>query len=245
MHACPNSPKLLHGIDMSAPDAPQQLLDFHRLTFADAVMKDDGSEENDTDGEENDGDEDTDAEGDGDENDGDENTDDLGDKGKRALDSMKSKWRTAKAEARDAKAENARLKAEKENAGKPSAEQELAAARLEGQTAATQAANKRILRSEVKAAAAGKLANPALAVKLINLDSLEVDENGEVDEDAIAEAISELLEQDPYLAAQGGTTKFDSARGKTQRKPKLTAADLEKLTPEEQVKAYDEGRVKA
>lgn len=158
---------------------------------------------------------------------------------------MKAKVKAANAKAREAEAKAARLEAEKQNAGKPAEEQALAAARLEGHTAATDAANKRILRSEVKAAAAGKLANPALAVKLIDLDSLEVDADGEVDEDAIAEAISALLEENPYLAAQGGTTQFDTARGKPKPKTKLTAADLEKMTPAQIAKAYDEGRVKA
>jgi hypothetical protein len=33
--------KLLHGIDITAPGGVQKLLDFHRLTFGDAVMEDD------------------------------------------------------------------------------------------------------------------------------------------------------------------------------------------------------------
>jgi hypothetical protein len=249
MHASTEGPQLLHGIDMSAPDAPKQLLDFHRLTFGDAVMRvnadADDQQEDDTENSDADDqqDDDTDA-SDADDTD-DTDAQELGDKGKRALDSMKAKVKAATTARKAAEAEAARLKAEKDNAGKPAEEQALNAARLEGATAATAAANKRIIRSEVKAAAAGKLKNPALAVKLIDLDSLEVDEDGEVDEEAIAEAISALLEENPYLAAQGGDTKFDSARGKPKQKPKLTKADLDKMTPEQVAKAYDEGRVQA
>jgi hypothetical protein len=247
MHASTEAPQLLHGIDMSAPDAPEQLLDFHRLTFGDALMRvnPDADEEQDDDADNSDADDQQDDDADNDSDDEDTDAKDLGDKGKRALDSMKAKVKAANAAKKAAEAEAARLKAEKANAGKPAEEQALDAARAEGATAATAAANKRIIRSEVKAAAAGKLKNPALAVKLIDLDSLEVDEDGEVDEEAIAEAISALLEENPYLAAQGGDTKFDSARGKPKQKPKLTKADLDKMTPEQVAKAYDEGRVQA
>ncbi|MCT9624293.1 hypothetical protein HWD94_04035 [Pseudarthrobacter equi] len=237
--------KLLHGIDMAAPGAVAQLLAFHYATFGDAVMKDGEGEDNeDDDAEDQDADND-DAQDNDDNDDSGDGAEDLGDKGKRALDAMKAKLKASKAEARTAKAEADQLKAEKANAGKPADEQAIENAKREATEAALSTANKRILRSEVKAAAAGKLANPALAIKLIDLDELEVDEDGNVDEDAIAEAISNLLEENPYLAAQGGTTKFDSARGKPKPKTKLTAADLEKMTPAQIAKAYDEGRVKA
>jgi len=238
--------KTLHGIDMSAPGAVAQLLAFHYATFGDAVMKDD-SEEDDEDDEDAE-DQDSGNDGDQDVDDSDESDDDakdLGDKGKRALDAMKAKLKAAKTDARTARQEADQLKAEKANSGKSASEQAIETAKQEATAAALSTANKRILRSEVKAAAVGKLANPAIAVRLIDLDELEVDEDGEVDEDAIADAISKLLEDNPYLAAQGGATKFDSARGKSKQKPKLTKADLDKMTPEAIAKAYDEGRVKA
>lgn len=241
--------KTLHGIDMSAPDAPEQLIAFHRLTFGDAVMEHDDGAQDDDQGDENLDDADGADDGGSEEDDADADEDgaeELGDKGKKALDAMKAKLKAAKAAEKATKAENARLQAEKENAGKSADEQAISKARQEATEQATAAANKRIIRSEVKAAAAGKLANPALAVKLIDLDSIEVDEDGNVDEDAISEAISELLEENPYLAAQGGaSTKFDSARGKSRPKPKLTKADLEKMSPAAVAKAYDEGRVQA
>ena len=236
--------KLLHGIDMSAPGAVAQLLAFHYATFGDAVMKDgDGEDNEDDDAEDQDAEKDGGQDGEDDADESEDGAEDLGDKGKRALDAMKARVKAAKAAERSAKAEAAQLKAEKANAGKPADELAIENAKREATEAALSTANKRILRSEVKAAAAGKLANPALAVKLIDLDDLEVDEDGNVDEDAIAEAISALLEENPYLAAQGGATKFDSARGKPKQKAKLTKSDLEKMSPEAIAKAYDEGRV--
>jgi hypothetical protein len=73
--------------------------------------------------------------------------------------------------------------------------------RREADAAATARANARIVRSEVKAAAAGKLADPADAVRLLDLTQFEVDQDGEIDEDAVAEAIDDLVKKKPYLAA--------------------------------------------
>lgn len=239
--------RLLHGIDMSEPDAIEKLLAHHRSTFGDAIMRAPG-EDPDPDGEDPDGEnlDGEDPDPDGEDPDGEDNDEaaDLGDKGKKALDAMKAKMRAAQKEAKTAKAEAAQLKAEKESAGKPADEQALDRARSEATTTALAAANKRIIRSEVKAAAAGKLANPALAVRLLDLDDFEVDDDGNVDEDEIAEAIEDLLKENPYLAAQGGGVQFDSARGKPRPKRSLTKADLAKMTPEEISKAYDDGRIK-
>ncbi len=76
-------------------------------------------------------------------------------------------------------------------------------------------ANRRILRSEVKAAAAGKLADPNDALHMLDLDQFEVDDDGNVDEDEIATAIADLLEKKPYLAAQSGpkAPKPDRSQG--------------------------------
>ncbi len=236
--------RLLHGIDMTDPDAVEQLLAHHRGFFGDAVMKADeeDSEDEETDGENDDSTDENDSDDTDEENDGDNA--DLGDKGKKALDAMKAKMRTAQKDAKAAKAETAQLKAAQASAGKPADEQALDKARAEATTTALAAANKRIIRSEVKAAASGKLANPALAVRLLDLDDFEVDDDGNVDEDEIAEAIEDLLKENPYLAAQGGSVQFDSARGKPRPKGKLSKADLAKMSPEEIAKAYDAGRIK-
>lgn len=180
-----------------------------------------------------------------DDQDDDSGADSLGDPGKQALDRMKTQRNDAKKLAKEREAEIAELKRQLEAKDKSPEENELEKARAEARAEAITAANARVIRSEVKSAAAGKLRNPALAIKLLNLSDFDVDENGDVDTDQIQEAISDLLEENPELAAQGGNASFDSGRGKQPRKKKLTKQDLAGMSPQEIAKAYDEGRVEA
>lgn len=59
---------------------------------------------------------------------------------------------------------------------------------------------RRIIAAEVKAAAGGKLHDPSDAVLNIDLSEFSVDDDGNVDEKAIAKALDELLARKPYLA---------------------------------------------
>lgn len=238
-------PKTIHGIDLTAPGGIEALLAFHYRNFGDAVMLAGGEDEEDQEDSE---DEDQDDSENDDSGDSDEDEDDpdgadaLGDKGKNALRVMKDKVKASKKEAREAKAELERLK---NSAGKSKEDQEAEAERAQRDAAILSKANERIVRSEIKSAAAGKLQNPALAIRLLDISEFEVDEDGNVDEDEIAEAIDELLEREPYLAVQSGAgPKFDSARGKRRPAKKLTQKDLQGMSSAEIAKAYDEGRVK-
>lgn len=125
----------------------------------------------------------------------------LGDPGKKALDAMKQARNEARTALREAQAELARLQAAAEGReAEHKAEQEAQKIRDE----ALAEASKRILRSELKAAAAGKLADPLDALKFLDLGAFEADDNGDFDTDAITSAIDGLLNDKPYLAAQGG-----------------------------------------
>lgn len=132
----------------------------------------------------------------------------LGDKGKRAIDAMKAKLKTEKAK---------RLAAEKRAAELESGDDDDAAKiQREADSTALAKANARIVKAEVRAAAGGKLADPLDALNFIDLDQFEVDENGDVDQGEIADAIADLLDQKPYLAAQSGgpkTPKPDRSQG--------------------------------
>lgn len=159
--------------------------------------------------------------------------DQLGDAGKQALDRMKQKWR---AERDKRKALEAQLEGEK-----PEESPEDKSAEF------MRRANTKILRSEIKAAAAGKLADPTDAYRFLNLDDFEVTDDGEVDEDEIAEAINGLVEKKPYLAAQPqGERRFKGSAGQGVRKgtgPKqLTEADLERMSAEQIEKARRSGQ---
>ena len=140
----------------------------------------------------------------------------------------------------------AKAKAASELAAKPAEEQELEAARAEARAEATTKANERILRSELKAIATGKLADPTDAALYINLADFTVDDNGDVDSEALNAAITDLLERKPHLGA-GRPNRFDGgadqgAKGKGTKLGQLTVADIETMSPEAVNKARREGR---
>lgn len=150
----------------------------------------------------------------------------LGDPGKKALDRMKAERNAARRELRELKAKY-----------EPESKEEAAA-----QTKFAQ----RILRSEIKAAAAGKLADPADAYRFLDLEQFEVGEDGEVDEDEIASAIADLVEKKPYLAATQGSRRKGSADGgvrKDHAPSQLTRSDLERMTPQQILEADAQGRL--
>lgn len=119
----------------------------------------------------------------------------LGDKGLKALQAEREKRREADAKRRAAESRVKELEAGTDEAAK---------AQLQIERDAVAKANVRIVRSEVKAAATGLLADPADAFSFLDLDQFEVNEDGEVDEDAIAEAIKKLIKTKPYLAVPDG-----------------------------------------
>ncbi len=130
----------------------------------------------------------------------------LGDKGKQALDRMKDKLRVEKAK---------RLDAERKLAEK-SGEDDTTRIQRE----ATAKANQRIVRAELKTAAKGVVNDAALSdifalIPKTDLEAIEVDDDGNVDEDEVAALIADLVTKKPYLAAQGGpkSPKVDPSQG--------------------------------
>lgn len=81
-------------------------------------------------------------------------------------------------------------------------EKAVAAARTEATTEAATRYKARIVTSEIKAAAGGKLADPADAVRLLDLTTFELDDNDELDAAQVLAAIDGLLKAKPYLAAK-------------------------------------------
>ena len=134
----------------------------------------------------------------------------LGDPGKKALDAMKAKWKAAEDRARAAESAAAEALAKAEGKEKEyAAEQERRKVELE----ALSKANQRILKAEIRAQATAKLADPADALRFMDLSSFEVGDDGEVDAQAITAAIDNLIKQKPYLAAQGERRFQGSADG--------------------------------
>ena len=142
--------------------------------------------------------------------------------------------------------ELATLKAAREAETKTPEENALADARREGETAATQRANERLVKSELRSAAKGKLSNVADALVFIDVASIEVGEDGEVDQGALDAAIATLLDERPYLGVteqkrfQGGA---DQGSGKSGAPKQLTRADLAGMSPEAIVAAEKNGQL--
>ncbi|GFH38906.1 hypothetical protein [Streptomyces pacificus] len=217
---------------------------FSPFFYADGDDSDDSDDDavDDSDGQDDGAGDDDEADaGDGgqdDEDDADpDGAEELGDKGKRALASMKGKW----------KSERDRRRALEERLAEQDSKDDADAARRKAEQDATAKANGRILRSEVRAAAKGRLADPKDALTFLDLDQFEVNEDGEVDEDEIAEAIEDLIKNKPYLAAAKATrfqgTGDGGAARKAGRPKQLTERDLKTMTPEQIVKAQEAGQL--
>ncbi|PJN24055.1 hypothetical protein [Kitasatospora sp. CB02891] len=174
----------------------------------------------------------------------------LGEAGTKALTAEKERRKAEAERRRKAEAERDELRrqieASQQGDGGPTPEQ----IRREADTAATARANDRIVRSEIRAAAAGKLADPKDALRFLDLTRFEVDNDGQVDEDAITEALDDLLQSKPYLAA--ATTakpRFEGTGDGGARKAavgprQLTEADIKKMTPEQIDEAHRKGQLR-
>lgn len=109
-------------------------------------------------------------------------------------------------------------------------------------------ANERILKAEIRAASASKLADPADALRFIDLSTFTVSDDGDVDTDSINEAVTGLLESKPYLAAKGepeprGDHALPPSGTRGEKPTQLTRDQLHAMSPADIVKAQSEGRL--
>lgn len=155
-----------------------------------------------------------------------EGADKLGDAGKKALDAMKEREKAARAATRERDAEIERLRAEIAAQTQTAEERAREEARRELRVEADTRANQRILKAEIRAAATAKLADPADALRFLDLSEFEVSNDGEVDESRIAEAINDLIAARPYLGKPTGPNnpKPDPSQGA--RRDTRTAEDV-------------------
>ena len=122
----------------------------------------------------------------------------LGEAGLKALRAERARADAAERARLAAEAERDELRTKNQTAE----EKAIDAAKKAGREEATLEANRRIARSEIKAAAGGKLQDPEDAASFLgDLDRFIV--KGEVDSKAITSAIDELVKAKPYLAAAG------------------------------------------
>lgn len=88
--------------------------------------------------------------------------------------------------------------------GMTDAEKAIADARAEARESAFKEANQRLLKAEVRALAAGVLADPDDAVHLLDLSRYEPDRDGDFDTKAIRADLAALVKSKPYLGARPG-----------------------------------------
>lgn len=140
----------------------------------------------------------------------------LGEPGKRALDAERRRRADAIKRAEAAEAELKKVRDQQMT----DAERQVAEARTEGEQAADGRWRERTGRLAVKAAAAGRFADPADVARYLD-DGVPFTKDGEVDEAALDEALEQLLADRPYLAApKPGTPKAPSGpRGSEQADP--------------------------
>lgn len=208
---------------------------FSPVFYRDGDTDDNEGDDQDGDGSDDDGQDDGAGDTDGD--DDQDGADALGDKGKRALASMKGKWKSEREK---------RKQLEDQLAQKDGAD-EAETVRRKAEQDATVKANERILKTEIRAAAKGRLADPKDALTFLDLSTFEVGEDGEIDTDEIEDAITDLLKDKPYLAAATakrfqGTGDGGAAR-KASRPKQLSKQDLKTMTPDQIVAAQDAGQL--
>ncbi|AXX32061.1 hypothetical protein APASM_4696 [Actinosynnema pretiosum subsp. pretiosum] len=102
------------------------------------------------------------------------------------------------------------------DANKSAEEKALDAARREGASTATAAANSRLVAAEVRIAAASTgFADPADALAALReqLAAVKVTDLGEVDQAAVTQLVSELAKSKPYLLKDNTGTATPTAAG--------------------------------
>lgn len=134
-----------------------------------------------------------------------EDKDKLGEGGKKALQAERDARQTAEARIKELEAKLSRKPkdpgATPGDAGEGSGP-DTEALKKELRDELRDESNARLVRAEVKAAAAGMLADPADAPRFIDLAKIKVGDDGEPDAKQIKKAIEDLLKDKPYLAGK-------------------------------------------
>lgn len=148
---------------------------------------------------------------------------------------------------RAAERERNTFKQQLEAKDKPAEEAALEAARREAEEAANAKANARIVKAELRAAAATKVSNLTALTRLVDTDAIEVDADGNPSADDIEEAIAAFLTDYPEFAADKSKfsgTADQGTKGRLAQKRQITSEELKSMNPEQIEKAEKEGLLK-
>lgn len=145
---------------------------------------------------------------------------------------LKSALQKERAARKAAEKRASALEQERADRDKPDDEKKLDDARREAASEATAKANKRLIAVEFRAAAAKRVKDPRIAAKLVDLEGIEVDDDGEVDPEGITAALDALLEEYPDLApSRFEGTADQGGKGKASKPDQLTRDDLKNMKP--------------
>lgn len=192
-----------HGIDLHAPDGIDRLLDFHRATFGDAVMRTNPEAPPAPPADPPAGDPPPNDPPAGDPPAGDPpadpdnppGADALGDPGKRALDAMKAQRDAEKQKRRQLEQQLATL-----TAPKPGDELTPEQLREQIRNEERQAIRTPLLKAEIRGLAATLGANDPSDVHLfLKLEEFDANADGEFDHDEINDKLTELKDKKPWL----------------------------------------------
>lgn len=106
-------------------------------------------------------------------------------------------------------------------------EKAIDAAKREAAAEATRNAFQKVIQVEFRAAAKERGIDPKTAVKLADLGDVDVDDDGEVDADAITAALDAVLEEHPSLSPS--RFKGTADQGSRGKKPEKTKVDPNEL----------------
>lgn len=117
-------------------------------------------------------------------------------------------------------------------------------ARREAAAEATAVANKRLVAAEFRVEAAKRVKDPRIALKLVDLAEIDVDEDGNVDGEGITAALDALLAEYPDLAP----SRFDGTADQGAHSGKgvpvqLTRDQLSNMSAEQIEKARNNGQL--
>lgn len=168
--------------------------------------------------------------------------DQLGEAGKKALEAERQRAKTEEKARKAAERERDEFKDRLEKLeadSKSDTEKAIEAARKEAADEAVkkerERTNKLLLTAEVRAAAAGKVADKEDAVRLLDLGEFKVNEDGSIDQEAISKAIDKLVEAKPYLA--GGDPKKPNGSGDGGPRPDPPSKDQPDLVGPSRIRA--------
>lgn len=182
----------------------------------------------------------------------DDGKDDLGDAGRQALDRMKAKERATRAELREFKALGLTVDQIKalQDAGKGKDDVDPDRIRDEARREARTEAQRERVVDKIEARAARKFADAedAVAILLRSHDADDFLDGDKIDVEAIQEALDELLDKKPHLAAaQSDGRRFrggaDGGTRKESRPGQLSRDDLKRMSPKDIEQARRDGRL--